>query len=115
MTSLEQAIADSLSCLGFNVAEDDRLNSWHPQYRIGRYSVDFALPSTRIIIEADGDHWHGAGVLSVAQLKKREQDRRKHNALGKQGWIIIRIRERDLQRDNFDQLLNSSILRIIEV
>ena len=115
MTSLENQVADTLTRIGFYVASDGPLNTWHPQFRIGRYRVDFALPTTQIAIEVDGDYWHGVGPLTAAQLKYKERDRRKHIALVKAGWAVVRIKEQSIGKNGFDQSLNQNILKLIEV
>jgi very-short-patch-repair endonuclease len=115
MTSLEQKVADVLSSIGFNVADDGLSNTWYPQYKIGRYRVDFAWPTPKILIEVDGDHWHGVGLLTARQLEQKEKDKRKAAVLNAKGWHIIRIKERDLAIDDFPQQLNEMILGFIEV
>jgi len=52
-----------------------------PQYQIGKYRVDFALPEYRLIIECDGKEWH----------RDKEKDKIRDNELGEKGWTVMRI------------------------
>ena len=46
---IEQALWDMLRDKGLYLI---------PQYKIGNYRADFALPDYRVIIECDGKEWH---------------------------------------------------------
>lgn len=63
-----------------------------PQYPLGPYTVDFALPTERIVIECDGDYWH-----SLPQCAAR--DKRKDKFFKGRGWRVLRFREKRLRRD----------------
>ncbi len=52
------------------------------------YDVDIKLKSEKVIIEYDGSYWH---------LDKVEKDKIKTNNLRKNGWIVIRVREKPLK------------------
>lgn len=51
-----------------------------PQYPVGKYFLDFAIPRFRIGIEADGRDWHD-----------RERDAKRDAALWSMGWRIFRL------------------------
>jgi very-short-patch-repair endonuclease len=59
-----------------------RLDSWkfRRQYPIGSYIVDFACPSARLIVEADG-----------SQHAENGYDVRRDAWLASQGWRVIRF------------------------
>lgn len=59
------------------------------EYRIGKYSCDFALPQFHIIIEVDGDYWHSSP-------KRKKLDKVKDIFLQEQGWKVIRFKEVDI-------------------
>jgi very-short-patch-repair endonuclease len=52
------------------------------QAPVGRYSVDFAIPTQQIAIEVDGTYWHDA-----------IKDARRDEILAKYGWRTIRFSE----------------------
>ena len=54
------------------------------QYSINRYTVDFAFPAHKLVVEADGVYWH-----SLPDVK--EKDRRKNAALTQYGWTVLRF------------------------
>ena len=62
------------------------------QYRIGKYSCDFALPQYNLVIEVDGDYWHSLS----ASIKR---DKRKDIYLSSKGWIVLRFKEKDIYRN----------------
>jgi very-short-patch-repair endonuclease len=59
-----------------------RLEGWkfRRQYPIGNYIVDFACPSARLIVEADG-----------GQHAENAYDARRDAWLASQGWRVIRF------------------------
>ena len=51
------------------------------QYVIGRYIVDFAVPSVRLAIEVDGAY----------HATRRVADARRDRELGRRGWRVLRL------------------------
>jgi len=58
--------------------------------KVGRYSVDFLLPTMRIALEVDGAYWH----------RIPEKDARKDAFLVKHGWRVLRIKESELSENS---------------
>jgi very-short-patch-repair endonuclease len=54
------------------------------QYPVGRYRIDFALPSQKFGIELDGHATHSSPAAIAA-------DRRRQRALEEMGWRIVRF------------------------
>lgn len=52
--------------------------------RLGRWSVDLALPLHNIAVELDGEYWHNLPAMV-------EKDHRKDEWLNANGWNVIRI------------------------
>ena len=72
------------------------------EQRVGRWSLDFAIPEQQLAIEVDGNYWHDP-----------EKDARRDARLAEHGWRIIRIPEASLDlmtdselRDTLTVLLN---------
>lgn len=63
-----------------------------PQYVIGPYVVDFAIPECQLVIECDGDYWH---TLPKQQIK----DKRKDMYLKHEGWRVLRLWEHSIRND----------------
>lgn len=59
------------------------------QHRIGRYVVDFHVPSRRLVIECDGEYWH-----SLPEAV--EKDARRDLYLANCGYRVIRLKEREI-------------------
>ena len=59
------------------------------QFPIWHYTVDFAVPEKKLIIECDGEYWH-----SLPQSVRR--DIRKDKYLSEKGWHVLRFRESEI-------------------
>jgi very-short-patch-repair endonuclease len=55
-----------------------------PEHRVGRFSVDLALPLLNVAVELDGEYWHSLP-------KMIDRDRRKDEALQAAGWSVVRV------------------------
>lgn len=84
-----------------------------PQYNYKGYNFDFYLPTENILIECDGDYWHGFGKLDEelddAQTRSRNNDKIKNNLVYKSKNIkLLRFWEHEIHQEDFDkQLLNN--------
>jgi very-short-patch-repair endonuclease len=65
--------------------------SFRRQYPIGHYIVDFARPSKRLIVEADGSQH--ADDAAIAYDKQRTR------ALEADGWTVLRFFNHDILKD----------------
>lgn len=72
--------------------------------KVDRWKVDVLVPSVGLIIEYDGEYWHG-GTFGG----KRDTDVRKTRALIGRGYHVARIRENDLPHL---QLSNSRLRQV---
>lgn len=125
MTSLEKTVAKLLSRLGFTVkshnemTDIDKLNTIYSQYKFSKnIRIDFALPSSKIAIETNGDYWHGSfeNELNAIQAANIVRDSQREKTLAKHGWRIIYIKEK--MTDNLDKLklfLSESIVSTMEL
>jgi very-short-patch-repair endonuclease len=85
------------------------------QYKIdcGDYKkiYDFYLPDKNILIEADGDFWHGNPKkyqktnLFEIQLLNQRNDLEKNNIAKEKGFKLLRFWENDIVGDNFEEIL----------
>lgn len=62
------------------------------QYQVGRYVLDFAVPSRMVAIEIDGHEFHSS-------KEQRESDNRRARDLMLDGWIVIRFSGSEVSRD----------------
>lgn len=62
------------------------------QKLIGAYIVDFYLPNRNLVIECDGDYWHGSD-------RAKEHDKKKDLFLESKGYKVLRLRECDINKD----------------
>lgn len=63
-----------------------------PQVRIGRYRVDFAIESYKIVIELDGHDFHKT-------KEQRTSDAERERYLQKNGWLVVRFTGTEIWRD----------------
>lgn len=76
---------------------------WQRQMRLlDRWTVDAAIPDLRLVLQADGDYWHGLHdedrsdpIVSRNMANDAYQDR----TLTAAGWRIVRLWESDLVRN----------------
>ena len=67
----------------------------HPGRQPGKGRVDFAYPTDRVILEADGHRWHHR----IADL---ERDRARDNDAARAGWLTMRFMWEELDADPDD-------------
>jgi very-short-patch-repair endonuclease len=60
-------------------------------YEIGPYTVDFAWPAERVIVETDGWSFHG-------HRRAFEDDRARDAFLAANGWVVVRVTWRRLKQ-----------------
>ncbi len=74
--------------------------SYVEQAPIGYYTVDFLIPSLRLVVQADGDYWHAHPdkypVPTQRQHKQRRLDASCDSFLHNQGYRVLRLWESDL-------------------
>lgn len=71
--------------------QESNLN-FQPQFTIGQYIVDFAFKNQKLVVECDGDYWHGSD-------QQKAKDRRKDGFLKKNGWQILRLTETEIKEN----------------
>ncbi|MFJ8255566.1 endonuclease domain-containing protein [Streptomyces sp. NPDC094466] len=84
-------------------AEADPSLRWERQLRLlNRWTVDAAIPSLRLVLQADGDYWHGLHPKDHTDprvLRNMANDVFQDSRLTAEGWTVHRFWERDLIRD----------------
>lgn len=90
-SGLEQEILAKLKELGLDLVPQIKRRSW---------VFDAGVQGTKILIEVNGDHWHGPKHPEV-----QERDRRKEAWATKHGYTIITIAEEVYQADPDEVLL----------
>ena len=74
-----------------------------PEAPLGHYTVDFLVPGAQVVIQADGDFWHGNPdvykdeELSTTQRKQRRLDASCDSFLRNRGYCVVRFWEKDLK------------------
>lgn len=64
-----------------------------PQYQIGLYRVDFAMPESKVVIELDGHDYHKT-------KEQRTHDAERERFLEMQGWRVIRFTGSEVYKDS---------------
>lgn len=98
MTDIEQTVAGIL---------DDLDIEYYPQFFLtsdqgNTYSYDFKIKREKIIIEVDGDYWHGNPNTDnhVSFVNKViENDKLKEDLAISKGYVVIRLWESDIKNN----------------
>lgn len=111
-TSPERVVREILEGLGV---------SFQAQAPVGPYTVDFLIPSSALVIQADGDYWHanpalygvGEGLLPLSKLQtnRRRLDASCDSYAAKVGYRVLRLWERHLNenRDRCVQAIKTAL------
>jgi len=87
----------------------------------GKFVCDFAIPSIKLIVECDGDYWHGNPLiynknnLNKIQIGKIQRDKFKDKYLKRKGWKVIRFYESDIKNklincvDQIENIINNRL------
>jgi very-short-patch-repair endonuclease len=67
----------------------------------GKFCVDALLPEAKVVVQFDGNYWHGHPemfpALSARQRHRRKLDRSQDAYLKKCGYTVVRVWERDIK------------------
>ncbi len=75
---------------------DEILKDCEKEYKVGLYSLDFALPNIKFYIEIDGEqHYVDKRII--------EHDKNRTEVLNNLGWTCYRIRWSEYQKLNFEE------------
>jgi very-short-patch-repair endonuclease len=75
------------------------------QHRIEQMTVDFYLPTMNIVLEVQGDYWHGNPAiysykgLDEIQRSNRIRDKKRRIVLKEKGFAVVYVWERDLKEN----------------
>lgn len=73
------------------------------QFRLRNHNFDFYILNSNILIEVDGDYWHGNPKmfkkLSKMQLEQRIKDDRNNKLAKENNFILLRFWENDILRN----------------
>jgi very-short-patch-repair endonuclease len=101
-TKIEIKIQDYLKQLGIEFHKHKYLNIKH------NYPCDIFIPSKNLVIECDGDYWHGNilkyPILQQWQLNQIEEDKIRTKELIDKGYNVIRLWENEIKRMNLQEL-----------
>lgn len=106
-----------LELAGYALLEGEGID-YQPQHLIeDKFRVDAYVPALKLVIEFDGDYWHGHPARfpepNHIQRRRMAQDRAHHAYLTKCGYRILRIWESDMYK-RLDQVrlrLREALLR----
>jgi len=63
-----------------------------PQYEVGTFRVDFALPEQKIAVEVDGHEFHSS-------REQRTKDAQRERVIERGGWRIVRFTGTEIHAD----------------
>ena len=106
-SSLNCRLREALVCLGLCPIE---------KYRVGRFSIDCALPQWKVALEADGDFFHcnpalyPTGPNGDIQRRNLKNDMAKNAFLEQAEWIVLRFWETDILKADFPSQLRAALV-----
>jgi very-short-patch-repair endonuclease len=96
-TSLENKVAHWLSRFRYRPADVAQ------QHRVGKYRLDFAWPTIKVALEADG--WHHRAPEGAARDAARDM------WLRSEGWLVFRVHDEPGNED----VLGEQVARVSQV
>ncbi|MDP3882231.1 MAG: DUF559 domain-containing protein [Nanoarchaeota archaeon] len=75
------------------------------------YMADIFIPSKNLVIEIDGDYWHGNSsnpkykVLNKSQLEQVEEDKIRTKELTEKGFRVLRLWESNIENMNLQDFI----------
>lgn len=91
---------NKLERAGYAILDELSLQ-YEPQFIFGRYVADAYVKDLNLIVQFDGDYWHGNisrfPNLTQMQLKQKEVDARANHAAAALGYRVLRIWESDIK------------------
>ena len=91
MTRPEEVVSQLLEKMGYRVKPQakqslvDPENTFYFQYKVDRFTLDFALAPAKIAVEVDGEAWHRRTKEQI------DHDRGRGIALQSMGWKLIKV------------------------
>lgn len=86
------------------------------QFRLGKCLFDFHILGTKILIEVDGDYFHGNpkkfSTLNKMQLKMKERDKKHDEVALNNGYILLRFWEDDILRN--EDIVKNKLVEVIK-
>lgn len=76
-----------------------------------RYQCDIFIPSMNLVIECDGDYWHGNidnprfKILNKYQINTKEVDNIRTKELQEKGFNVLRLWESDIEKMSLDDFM----------
>lgn len=78
------------------------LLGFQTEFECGPYSIDEADSLARIALEIDGCYWHGCQFCDFkGDDRIKLIDKKKTTYLKNRGWMIIRVKEHEIQKDPY--------------
>lgn len=103
-TSIEKIIKDILVGQKIKFKKNFHIFINDKEYKI----FDFYLPEHNMLIEADGDYWHGNpeyfSVLNEIQTINKQNDKFKESLAKQEGYLLIRFWENQIKNINFKSI-----------
>ena len=88
-TSIEKTVREALKKMDVAFIQE---------HRVGRYSIDFFIPSKNICLEADGKYWHSWGA-------SKERESRRDEYIKGLGYRVYHLPEENIRGDIFGCLV----------
>jgi very-short-patch-repair endonuclease len=118
VNQLHKVGLNKLELLGRQILIEMGLDFLEQELVCKKYVVDVLIPEKNLVIQWDGNYWHGHpnnlknGKPNKLQEKNIEKDKRVTNDLTKNGYIVLRFWQSDVEKNK--DFVKSEILNALK-
>lgn len=99
----QQGKQSSIETIGYALLDELQV-TYHPQHLIGgKFCVDAFIPSANLVIQFDGDYWHGNpakySALDARQKKRVRLDKSQDKYMTACGYTVLRFWETEIRKN----------------
>jgi very-short-patch-repair endonuclease len=104
MNAIQQTMTpNKLETLGYSILDESKIDYIKQHLMFNKFCVDAYIPSKNIVVQFDGDYWHGNpnkfAHLDSRQKKRQNLDKSQDAYFKKCDVKVCRIWESDLVKD----------------
>lgn len=92
---------NKLEIAGYAILDDIGIPYKRQELMFGKFCVDAVYPDIRLVVQFDGDYWHGNPVRfpnpDSRQSRRMWMDKAQDAYMAKAGYAVIRLWERDVK------------------
>lgn len=89
----------------YDLMDEAAPGTWEREFPLFYWTVDVAVPRRKLVVQADGDYWHGLTAAKAGKSPSPSvaltiaKDRAQDKYLAMAGWRPLRLWESELKQD----------------